>query len=330
MDKNYKKHYSVFYKECIEFFSNANTSKKSRYYADMTFGGGGHSTGIAKEVDGAIVYSVDQDPDAIQNGLKIIADEDLVDRVILTKMNFESFPAWIASHHPEKKFDGILMDLGVSSHHFDDFSRGFSFREDAPLDMRMDYGNSEIATAADILNEYEEEDIANIIFKYGEEHYSRRIAKAVVEKREESPFTRTKELEDIVFHAYPKHLRHKRTHPATKTFQALRIYINRELDVLENTIEALFNLLSIGGVLEVISFHSLEDRIAKHKFKEIFQTDKNAAKILTKKPILPSEPELSENSRSRSAKLRVIQKLDSNAQGEFSGKKGKKKNKSSA
>lgn len=330
MDKVYTKHYSVFYEECIKFFKDANEKKPCRYYADMTFGGGGHSTGTAKEIDGSIVFSVDQDPDAIKNGNKRIEEENLTGRVHLNKMNFERFPEWMNKTHPDIKFDGILMDLGVSSHHFDDFSRGFSFREDAPLDMRMDYGNPDVATASDILNEYDEEDIANIIFKYGEEHYSRRIAKAVVEKREVEPITRTKQLEDIVFHAYPKHLRHRKIHPATKTFQSLRIYVNRELDVLENTIDSLFNLLAVGGVLEVISFHSLEDRIAKHKFKEIFQTDKNTAKILTKKPILPSEKELSENSRSRSAKLRVIQKVDPNAQGGVSGKKGKKKNKSRA
>jgi len=201
------------------------------------------------------------------------------------------------------------MDLGVSSHQFDQFERGFSFRADAPLDMRMAYDNDDILTASQILNEYEEEDIANLIFKYGEERLTRRIAAAIVEARQEGNITTTKELENICFHAYPKRERHKKAHPATRTFQALRIAVNDELGVLESTIEKLFGLLDKGGVLGIISFHSLEDRIAKHKFKEIFQTDKSIAKILTKRPLLPSEGEVGENKRSRSAKLRFIQKL---------------------
>ena len=212
--------------------------------------------------------------------------------------------------HSDKKLDGIVMDLGVSSHHFDDFERGFSFREDAFLDMRMNQDKGEFYTASEVLNELDEESLANMIFKYGEERYSRRIAKAIVSFRREQRLERTKDLENICFHAYPANLRHKKIHPATKTFQALRIFVNRELEVLENSLENMFHLLSPGGVLAVISFHSLEDRIVKHKFKEIFQSDKNAAKIITKKPIYPSEQELEENSRSRSAKLRLLQKID--------------------
>ena len=225
-------------------------------------------------------------------------------------MNYEEFPSWIEANKPELKFHGILMDLGVSSHHFDKFDRGFSFREDAPLDMRMDFQNERLYTAAEVLNTFDEEDIADIIFKYGEERLSRRIAKNIVEARSDKKIETTKELENICFHAYPVSQRHKKTHPATKTFQALRIFVNRELEVLENTLEKLYDLLLPGGVLAVISFHSLEDRIAKHKFKEIFQINKKTAKILTKKPVYPSESELSENSRSRSAKLRVLQKLN--------------------
>ena len=326
MDKKYTEHYSVFYRECLDAFKSANPDSTFRVFADMTFGGGGHSLGTVRESDNCHMYSVDQDPDAMKNGLEKIKSEGFTERLFLNKMNFESFPSFIKENHSEVKFDGILMDLGVSSHHFDDFSRGFSFREDAPLDMRMDYGNDEVPTAANFLNEYDEESIANVIYKYGEEHYSRRIAKAIVDFRQEKPIERTKELEDIVFHAYPKHLRHKRIHPATKTFQALRIYVNRELEVLEETIVELFSLLKVGGILQIISFHSLEDRIVKHKFKEIFQSDKNIVKILTKKPILPSDQEIKENSRSRSAKLRIIQKVDPNAQGGVGGKKSKKKN----
>jgi 16S rRNA (cytosine1402-N4)-methyltransferase len=327
MTKQYTKHYSVFYTECLEEFSKVNPEKETRYYADMTFGGGGHSLGVAKEITNSIVYSVDQDPDAIKNGNELIESFDLKDKVFLNKMNYEEFPDWVSTNHPDLKFDGILMDLGVSSHHFDEFSRGFSFRQEAPLDMRMDHENDKLYTAAEVLNSYDEDEIADLIFKYGEERYSRRIAKNIIEFRNDKKIETTKDLESIVFHSYPKQLRHNKIHPATKTFQALRIFVNRELEVLENTLEKLFGLLADGGVLEVISFHSLEDRIAKHKFKEIFQTDKNIAKILTKKPIYPSEREIGENSRSRSAKLRLIQKLDPNAQGGVGGKKIKNKKK---
>ena len=327
MTKQYTKHYSVFYTECLEEFSKVNPGKVTRYYADMTFGGGGHSLGMAKEITNSVVYSVDQDPDAIKNGNELIKSFDLKEKVFLNKMNYEEFPNWISNNHPDLKFDGILMDLGVSSHHFDEFSRGFSFRQEAPLDMRMDHENDKLFTAAEVLNSYDEDEIADLIFKYGEERYSRRIAKNIIEFRNDKKIETTKDLESIVFHSYPKQLRHNKIHPATKTFQALRIFVNRELEVLENTLEKLFGLLADGGVLEVISFHSLEDRIAKHKFKEIFQTDKNIAKILTKKPIYPSEREIGENSRSRSAKLRLIQKLDPNAQGGVGGKKIKNKKK---
>lgn len=312
MTEQYTEHYSVLLNECLEHLQAAyeNSDKfQDPTFADMTFGGGGHSSALAKLFPNSRVYSVDQDPDAIRNGNAIIESQNLGENLFLNKMNYEEFPEWVKEHKPGLKFHGVLMDLGVSSHHFDQFDRGFSFREDAPLDMRMDFENDQHYTAAEVLNTFSEEDIANIIFKFGEERLSRRIAKAIVETRKTTKITRTKELENICFHAYPANQRHKRIHPATKTFQALRIFVNRELEVLENTLENLYDLLLPGGVLAVISFHSLEDRIAKHKFKEIFQLHKNTAKILTKKPVYPSESELNENSRSRSAKLRVLQKL---------------------
>ena len=324
MKEEYTGHYSVMYNDCIDAFKEVAKEKKENcFFADMTFGGGGHSLGIAKEIENSTVYSVDQDPDALENGQKKIIDAGMNGKVILNDMNYEQFPEWVSENIPAQKFDGILMDLGVSSHHFDKFERGFSFREDAFLDMRMNHHNENAHTAADVLRELDEEDIANLIYKYGEERYSRKIARNIVEFRQKETLDRTKQLEDIVFHSYPKHLRHKKVHPATKTFQALRIFVNRELEVLENTLEKLYDILADGGVLAVISFHSLEDRIAKHKFKEIFQTHPNTANILTKKPIYPSETEIGENPRSRSAKLRLLQKLDGNAQGGVSGKKGK-------
>lgn len=306
MSEQYTSHYSVMLPETLEYL----VPKDNREYclfADMTFGGGGHTLTLAKSHENAIVYSTDQDPDAIFNGNQKILDMGLEGKVHLLKMNYESFPDWVLENRSELKFDGIIMDLGVSSHHFDSFERGFSFREDAPLDMRMDYQDNDL-TASIVLNTYSEEEIANIIFKYGEEKLSRRIASSIVERRQTSKIETTKQLEDICFHAYPKEKRFGKIHPATKTFQALRIYVNRELEVLENTLEKLYSILADNGRLAVISFHSLEDRIVKHKFKEISQSDSTFANILTKKPILPSAKEVSENSRSRSAKMRVIEK----------------------
>ncbi len=305
MSFDYKKHYSVQFNECIDFLYM--DSAEEPVFADMTFGAGGHSMGLALKNDKATVYSVDQDPDALENGAKVLKENNLESRVNLLAMNFESFADWAI----EKglKFDGIMADLGVSSHQFDKFDRGFSFREDAMLDMRMNYKDEEEETAADILNNYSEEEIANILYTYGEERLSRRIAANIIEFRKEKRLETTKELEDICFHAYPKSQRHKGTHPATRTFQALRIAVNRELEVLENSLEKWFSILKPNGTLAIISFHSLEDRIVKHKFKEIFQTDKTSAKILTKRPLIPTEEEIEENRRSRSAKLRVIQKL---------------------
>lgn len=308
MSDLYLSHYSVLKNECLDFATLSAEGFDSPLFADMTFGAGGHTLALSDLKVGARVFSTDQDPDAIANGRKIIKAAGKEESVTLLKMNYEEFPAWVKEQTPKLRFQFILMDLGVSSHHFDKFERGFSFREDATLDMRMDFESGN-PTAADILNEYSEEEIANIIFKYGEERLSRRIAKGIIEFRSEKPISRTKELENICFHAYPARQRHGKTHPATRTFQALRIFVNRELEVLENSIAELYDILAPGGMLAIISFHSLEDRITKHKFKEMFQCDVNTGKILTKKPIYPSERELEENSRSRSAKLRVLQKL---------------------
>lgn len=320
----YGKHYSVFYKECVEAFKQSSQGLMAPCFADMTFGAGGHSIGIAKEIKNAKVYAVDQDPDAIKNGNIRIEEENLKNNVFLNKMNFESFPKWIENNHPELKFSGILMDLGVSSHQFDTKDRGFSFRREAKLDMRMAYDDDTSVSAYEVINDFEEQEIASILYKYGEEKLSRRIAKEIIEKRKIAPIESTTDLENIIFHCYPKNQRFGKTHPATRSFQALRIFVNRELEVLENTLEKLFNLLEMEGKLAIISFHSLEDRIVKHKFKDIFQNNKNFAKIITKKPILPSEEELEENSRSRSAKLRIIQRTHNTMEGNKYGHKKKK------
>jgi 16S rRNA (cytosine1402-N4)-methyltransferase len=320
MSEEYSKHYSVMNKDVLEHIKDVFNKESKLLFADMTFGAGGHTLKLAQEFPSSTIFSVDQDPEAYQNGQELINSKKLQDRIALIHTNFENFTG--LDEVKDKKFNAIVMDLGVSSHHFDDQKRGFSFRFDANLDMRMNIDDNNALTAADILNSYSEEDIANIIYEYGEERYSRRIAKRIVEKRNTTPIQTTKELEEICFLSYPQKDRHKKIHPATKTFQALRIFVNRELEVLENTLEKLFNMLDENGLLLVISFHSLEDRIVKHKYKEIFQLDRNTVKIVTKKPQLPSDAEVSENPRSRSAKLRVIQRV--NQEGYF-GKKKKKR-----
>jgi 16S rRNA (cytosine1402-N4)-methyltransferase len=312
MNEQYGKHYSVLKNECLNFLTEKNLNR-SALFADLTFGAGGHTVSLAKLHELSTVLATDQDPDAIQNGLETIEANNLKNRIQLFKMNFAEFPeffekTWLNDNQSFKGLDGILMDLGVSSHQFDTFSRGFSFREDGPLDMRMDYDNSQKETASDIVNNYREEELADIFFHYGEERYARRIARNICTQRKTQAITTTKELENLVFHSYPEKERHRGTHPATRTFQALRIAVNAELKVLEESLESLFSQLSDGGRLCVISFHSLEDRIVKHTFKEIVEKNLNCATILTKKPILPSDQELQENFRSRSAKLRVIEK----------------------
>lgn len=304
----YLAHYSVMLKECLEAMELGSKASSSLLFADLTFGAGGHTFALSDHVPGSTVYSTDQDPDALKNGEENIRNRGKVGAIHLLPMNFEEFPEWCEKNQMQGKFAGILMDLGVSSHQFDKMERGFSFRADAPLDMRMNYGDSAIPTAAELLNSLSEKEIADLIFNYGEERLSRRIAAKICELREKEPIATTGQIEDICFHAYPAKDRHGKIHPATRTFQALRIAVNRELTVLEHTLPKLLPYLAEGGVLAVISFHSLEDRIVKHAFKEIVEKRDFPATILTKKPLTATEEELSQNSRSRSAKLRLLQR----------------------
>lgn len=304
----YLAHYSVMLKECLEALQLGSEASGSKIFADLTFGAGGHTFAISDHIAGSTVYSTDQDPDALKNGNENIAHRGKQEQVKLLAMNFNDFPTWCEENQMEGKFAGILMDLGVSSHQFDKMERGFSFRAEAPLDMRMNYQDSNAPTAADLLNNLPEKEIADIIFQYGEERLSRKIAARIVEFRQNKKISTTAELEDICFHSYPAKDRHGRIHPATRTFQALRIAVNDELRVLENTLPKLFSYLAPGGVIAVISFHSLEDRIVKHTFKEIVEKTDFSATILTKKPLTASEEELTQNSRSRSAKLRILQR----------------------
>lgn len=306
----YLAHYSVMLKECLEALELGSKTSGSLIFADLTFGAGGHTFALSDRFSGSTVYSVDQDPDALKNGQENIESRGKVGAVQLLPMNFNEFPAWCEKNQMHGKFAGILMDLGVSSHQFDKVERGFSFRAEAPLDMRMNYGDRGTPTAADLLNSLTEKEIADILFTYGEERLSRKIASRIIEFRQTKKLETTAELEDIIFHCYPPKDRHGKTHPATRSFQAFRIAVNEELTVLENTLPQLMPFLAVGGTLAVISFHSLEDRIVKHTFKEMMENQENPATILTKKPLTATDEELTENSRSRSAKLRVIQRGD--------------------
>jgi 16S rRNA (cytosine1402-N4)-methyltransferase len=295
-------------KECLQALEDGSKASGSTIFADLTFGAGGHTFALSDHVSGSTVYSTDQDPDALKNGHENIVRRGKQETVKLLPMNFQQFPDWCEQHQMQGKFAGILMDLGVSSHQFDKMERGFSFRADAPLDMRMNYGDNNTPTASDLLNSLSEKEIADLIFNYGEERLSRRIAAKICELRETKKIETTGELEDICFHAYPAKDRHGKTHPATRTFQALRIAVNDELRVLEHTIPKLLPYLAEGGILAIISFHSLEDRIVKHTFKDLVENQEFPVTILTKKPLTATEEELSENSRSRSAKLRLLKR----------------------
>ncbi|MGM3308643.1 16S rRNA (cytosine(1402)-N(4))-methyltransferase RsmH [Anabaena sp. WFMT] len=260
------------------------------HYLDLTVGGGGHSRLILGSAEDVKVTAVDQDEDALKAAKENLSE--FGDRVNFIHSNFANY------QFPENTYDGILADLGVSSYHLDNPERGFSFRNTASLDMRMNQQQS--LTAGDIINEWDEKELADIFFQYGEERLSRRIARRIVEKR---PFQTTTELADAIAYSVPAKYRHGRIHPATRVFQALRIAVNDELKVLETLIAKAPLALVPGGRIVIISFHSLEDRLVKHGLR-----NSPMLKVLTKKPIIAGEEEISQNVRSRSAKLRIAEK----------------------
>lgn len=311
---SYTGHYSVLKKECIDSLTEKASTVDKSYYADLTFGGGGHSFEFLYKNPLFNVRSTDQDPDALKNGNTRIVNEGMNERLKLINTNFLHFPEMIREHSPEVflagGFQGILLDLGVSSHHFDEATRGFSFRFEGPLDMRMNHESDEFMTAAEIVNTYDEADLKRIFEEYGEEKNARKVAAKICLDRKIKPIETTKELENIVFHCYPKEHRYGKTNPSTRVFQALRLEVNRELEVLSNTIDQLIPLLKIGGRLAIISFHSLEDRIVKNVFRDAAAKADYPIEVLTKKPIQPTEEEISHNSRSRSAKLRILERIE--------------------
>lgn len=261
-------------------------------YLDATVGGGGHSRLILEASSQTQVTAIDQDQQAIVAAQQKLAEYG--DRVQFCHTNFANFDPGAAV------FDGIVADLGVSSTQFDVADRGFSFRHTAPLDMRMDQRQD--LTAAEIINTWDETKLANLFYTYGEERLSRKLARRIVERR---PLQTTTELAETIFYAVPPSYRYGRIHPATRVFQALRIAVNRELDVLETLLQQAPRWLKPGGRIGIISFHSLEDRLVKHAFRE-----SELLQVITKKPITPTDAEMQQNGRSRSAKLRIAERVE--------------------
>jgi len=305
------KHVSVLLEECIESLN----IREGKTYVDCTLGGTGHTQEILKKLQGGKLIGIDQDTDALKNAEILLKDYD---NVILVHQNFENIKEIIIENAPAG-VDGILMDLGVSSYQLDERERGFSYMKDAPLDMRMN--RDEDLSAYEVVNKYPEEEIYRIIRDYGEEKWAKRVAGFIRKARDEKPIETTLELVDLIKAAIPAKARREGPHPAKRTFQAIRIEVNRELSILRQTILDAVDGLNPGGRLAIITFHSLEDRIVKTTYKELenpCNCPKNlpcicgkvaTVKILTKKPILPTDEEIEINPRSRSAKLRVLEKL---------------------
>lgn len=303
-------HKPVLYTEVIE-----NMIKENYHiYLDCTLGGGGHSEAILENTNSNdILIAIDQDDEAIEFSTKRL--EKYQNRIKIFKNNFENLKlvTYLAGY---SKVDAILMDIGVSSNQLDNAKRGFSYKYEAKLDMRMDTSNN--LSAYEVVNNYTEEELANIIYKYGEEPKSRKIANYICKYRENKKIETTTELADIIIKAIGKSMK---KHPAKRTFQALRIYVNKELEVLEKALSDAVDLLNTGGRLLVITFHSLEDKLVKEKFKEFESpcicdpkipicicNKQSKGKIINKKPIVASEKEIEDNNRAHSAKLRIFER----------------------
>ena len=306
--------YSVFLNESIEQLD----INENGIYVDGTLGGGGHAKAVLQRLgDGGRLIGIDQDAAAIQAAGERLAP--FGDKVTVVRSNYSAMPQ-VLEDLGIHGVDGIVLDLGVSSYQLDTVERGFTYREDTVLDMRMDQRQTK--TARDIVNDYTETELFHMIRDYGEDKFARNIAKHIVAAREKKPIETTGELNDIIRAAIPAKVRAKGGHPSKKTYQAIRIELNHELDVLKNTLGQMIDLLNDHGRICVITFHSLEDRIVKN----IFNTSekpctcppsfpvcvcgkKSKGKVISRKPILPSEEELTVNSRSKSAKLRVFERI---------------------
>ena len=306
-------HYSVMLKETIEELK----VKSDGIYVDGTLGGGGHAYEVCKRLsDAGHFYGIDQDAAAIAAASQRLSE--FGNRVTIIRSNYCEMCKELRDRGVTG-VDGIVLDLGVSSYQLDNAERGFTYREDVPLDMRMDQRQEK--TARDIVNGYSEMDLYRIIRDYGEDKFAKNIAKHIVQARERQPIETTGELVEIIKAAIPAKIRMQKGHPAKQTFQAIRIELNRELEVLRDSLDDMIDFLNPGGRLCIITFHSLEDRIVKNAFRKnehpctcppdfpvcvCGKTPKG--KVVTRKPILPGEGELEENSRSKSAKLRVFER----------------------
>lgn len=302
-------HYSVMLDECI----NGLDIKPDGIYIDGTCGGAGHSRAIASKLTDGLLIGIDRDPDAIATARERLAGYNA--RVLQGRFSDMKF---LAAGEGITAVDGILLDLGVSSHQLDTLERGFSYHGDAPLDMRM---SQDGISAKDIVNTYSYEEISRILWEYGEEKFSRRIADTIVKRREQAPIETTSQLADIVCSAVPAKFRREKN-PCKKTFQAIRIAVNCELDELDKALDDGFDMLKSGGRMCIITFHSLEDRMVKQRFASFCTGctcppdfpvcvcgNKPRGRLVNRKPIEASEKELAENNRSHSAKLRIIEKL---------------------
>lgn len=303
-------HIPVLLEETIEGLN----IKENGIYVDGTAGGGGHSGAILKRLTTGKLISIDQDPDAIRTLTEKFKKNE---NAIIVKGNFGDMKD-LLELRGVGRVDGVLLDIGVSSHQLDTASRGFSFHEDAPLDMRMSQSG---VSAEELVNTLSFEELRRIIFEYGEEKFASSIAKGIVAAREQQPITTTVQLAEIVKANVPQRVR-RDGHPARKTFQAIRIAVNDELNVLRRGLDSAFSLLGKGGRLAVITFHSLEDRIVKQKmagwcqgctcpkdFPVCVCGNKPKARLVKKKPVCANETELAENPRARSAKLRICEKI---------------------
>lgn len=307
------KHFSVMLNETVDELN----IKDGGIYVDGTMGGGGHSFEILSRNDKISLIGIDQDKEAIAAASKRL--ESFYGRFKTVNDNFSNIKEILRKLDIEG-IDGVVLDLGVSSYQLDNKERGFSYMQDAPLDMRMNQDGD--LSAYDVVNGYGTEELTHIFYEYGEENWSKRIAEFIGERRKKAPVKTTGELVDIIKAAIPQKARMKGSHPAKRVFQAIRIEVNGEIRILKDAIEDFLDVLNSGGRLSVITFHSLEDRIVKNVFSErakgcicppefpVCVCGKKAdIKVITRKPILPSEEELNENSRSKSAKLRIAEKI---------------------
>ena len=310
-------HLPVLLNECLDGLN----IRSDGLYLDCTLGGAGHSSEIIKRLQSGMLIGIDRDADAIEAATARLRAVDSPARFTTLRGNFHDAPELLRTAGIDSGLDGILIDLGVSSHQLDVRERGFSYHDDAPLDMRMD--RSQPLSAREIVNEWSEDELNRILRDYAEEKWARQIARVICDRRKSQPIERTAQLVDIIDAAIPKKFRQgDGSHPARRTFQALRIAVNDELEPLEPALRALSGLLNPGGRLCVITFHSLEDRIVKNTFRSLADPctcpksfpvcvcgKKPTVKLVTRKPVTATDEELAQNPRSRSASLRIVEKL---------------------